>query len=100
MRAIARDGSYLDAVSAMFAAEWMYWSWSRAAAACTIRDPLLKEWINLHAHHDVAEQALWLKTELDAAGETLDANERARLNSIFARAQEFEIAFHQAPYSC
>lgn len=98
MLAIARDGSYLDAVAAMFAAEWMYWSWSTAAAECTIRDPLLKEWIDLHAHDDFAQQALWLKSELDAAGGTLDANERVRLSAIFAGAQELEIAFHQAPY--
>ena len=98
MLAIARDGSYLDTVAAMFAAEWMYWSWSRAAAACTIRDPLLREWIDLHAHDDFKEQALWLKSELDAAGEYLDANERVRLSAIFSSAQELEIAFHQAPY--
>jgi thiaminase len=60
-------------------------------------DPLLKEWIALHAHDDFAQQALWLKSELDAAGATPDANERVRLSAIFSGTQELEIAFHQAP---
>lgn len=98
MLAIARDGGYLDTVAAMFAAEWMYWTWSKDAAACTISDPLLKEWIDLHAHEDFAAQALWLQAELDAAGETMAASERTRLSGIFAKAQKLEIDFHNAPY--
>ena len=98
MLAIARDGGYLDTIAAMFAAEWMYWTWSKAAAAGTISDPLLKEWVELHASDEFAAQALWLKEELDRAGETLDAAERQRLSEIFGKAQELEIAFHDAPY--
>lgn len=98
MLGIARDGGYLDTIAAMFAAEWMYWTWSRAAAAKPISDPLLKEWVDLHAHEDFAAQALWLKAQLDAEGEKLDAGERRRLSAIFGRAQELEIAFHDAPY--
>jgi thiaminase/transcriptional activator TenA len=98
MLAISRDGGYLDTVAAMFAAEWMYWTWSREAALHPMSDPLLKEWVDLHAHEDFAAQALWLKAELDAAGEGMDAGERSRLGGIFGRAQALEIAFHDAPY--
>lgn len=98
MLAIARDGAFLDIVSAMFAAEWMYWTWSKEAAACAIGDPLLREWVDLHAHEDFAAQALWLRDRLDEAGTVLDAAERARLSRIFGRAQSLEIAFHDAPY--
>lgn len=98
MLAISRDGSYLDTVAAMFAAEWMYWTWSKAAAERKIRDPLLKEWVDLHAHPDFAAQALWLKAELDRAGESLSETERSRLSAIFCKAQTLEIAFHDAPY--
>lgn len=99
MLAISRDGGYLDTVAAMFAAEWMYWTWSRQAAVCSISDPLLKEWVDLHAHEDFAAQALWLKAELDAAGEGMDDAERKRLSGIFGMAQALEIAFHDAPYA-
>lgn len=98
MLAIARDGGYLDTVAAMFAAEWMYWTWSKEAAVRQISDPLLKEWVDLHAHADFAAQALWLKAELDQAGEGLSGTERSRLSAIFGQAQSLEIAFHDAPY--
>ena len=49
MLAIARNGGFLDTIAAMFAAEWMYWTWSKTASRCTINDPLLKEWVALHA---------------------------------------------------
>ena len=98
MLAIARDGGFLDTVAAMFAAEWMYWTWCRAANEQAIRDPLLKEWVALHAAPEFAAQAAWLKAELDEAGRTLDARERARLSAIFGEAQRLEIAFHEAAY--
>jgi thiaminase (transcriptional activator TenA) len=98
MLAISRDGGYLDTVAAMFAAEWMYWTWSKEAAQHSMSDPLLKEWVDLHAHEDFAAQALWLKAELDAAGEGMSPQERSRLSGIFGHAQALEIAFHEAPY--
>lgn len=98
MVAIARDGGYLDTVAAMFAAEWMYWTWSKEAAATKISDPLLKEWVDLHAHEDFAAQALWLRAELDEAGKDMPAEERTRLSTIFGKAQALEITFHDAPY--
>ncbi|MBB3396428.1 MULTISPECIES: TenA family protein [unclassified Rhizobium] len=98
MLAISRDGGYLDTVAAMFAAEWMYWTWSKEAAQHKMSDPLLKEWVDLHAHEDFAAQARWLKAELDAAGEAMGPEERSRLSAIFGRAQALEIAFHDAPY--
>lgn len=98
MLEISRDGGYLDTVAAMFAAEWMYWTWSKQAASRQISDPLLKEWVDLHAHEDFAAQAMWLKAELDRAGEKMSPQERSRLSGIFGRAQALEIAFHDAPY--
>lgn len=98
MLAIAKDGGYLDIVTAMFAAEWMYWTWCRQASECRITDPLLKEWVDMHAHPDFAAQAMWLKVELDEAGSSLDPGARARLSAVFGKAQQLEIAFHDAPY--
>lgn len=98
MLEISRNGGYLDTVAAMFAAEWMYWTWSKQAASRPITDPLLKEWVDLHAHDDFARQALWLKAELDNAGEGMGLEERNRLSAIFGKAQALEVAFHNAPY--
>lgn len=98
MLEIAREGTFLDIIAAMFAAEWMYWTWSKAASGCVIGDPLLKEWVAMHADDDFAAQASWLKGELDKAGATLSAGQRARLSGIFGRVQQLEIAFHDESY--
>jgi thiaminase (transcriptional activator TenA) len=95
---IAREGTFLDIIAAMFAAEWMYWTWSTDAAGYKISDPLLKEWVDLHVDEDFAAQANWLKQELDDAGERLDAVKRRRLSNVFKEVQRLEIAFHHAPY--
>jgi thiaminase/transcriptional activator TenA len=99
MLAIARDGGFLDTIAAMFAAEWMYWTWSTEADGAAISDPLLKEWVRLHAEPEFEAQARWLKAVLDEAGETMDLAERKRLSAIFGRAQRLEIDFHEAAYS-
>lgn len=98
MLAISRDGSYLEIVTSMFAAEWMYLSWCRRANGCSISDPLLAEWVALHVQDDFVRQAGWLKAELDAAGDHLDEPTKAGLSALFGRVQELEIAFHDAPY--
>lgn len=98
MLVIAREGTFPDILAAMFAAEWMYWTWSTEAARCAISDPLLREWVALHAHEDFEAQARWLRGELDAAGERIGAGERARLSAVFGQVQLLEIAFHDAAY--
>ncbi len=95
---VARQGTFLDILTAMFAAEWMYWTWSKEIAVRAIGDPLLKEWVDIHADQDFGAQAQWLKSQLDEAGAALRASERARLSNIFGRVQQLEIAFHHAAY--
>ncbi|MCA1408045.1 TenA family protein [Ensifer sp. IC3342] len=98
MLEIARGGTFPDIIAAMFAAEWMYWTWSKAAAGCVTGDPLLKEWVAMHADDDFAAQASWLRSEIDEAGAVLTTGQRARLSSIFGHVLQLEIAFHDAPY--
>ena len=87
-----------DLAAAMFAAEWMYWTWSRRVAAAPIADPLLREWVAMHADDAFAAQARWLRDQIDAADGGLDEATRARLSGVFGRVQELEIAFHEAAY--
>lgn len=98
MLAIAEDGDYLDIVAAMFAAEWMYWTWCRRAASSPSTDLHLREWVDLHAAADFAAQALWLRRQIDDAAPALDEDARDRLSTIFGQVQELEIAFHDAAY--
>lgn len=98
MLTIAETGGYADIVTAMFAAEWMYWTWSRDVAPVQPSDPHLRDWVDLHAAPDFEAQARWLKAEVDRAGHALDDAERDRLVRLFGRVQELEIAFHDAAY--
>ncbi|MQT15535.1 TenA family protein [Segnochrobactrum spirostomi] len=99
MLAIAEAGTYLDVVAAMFAAEWMYFTWCTRASTAAISDLLLKAWVDLHAAPEFEAQARFLKDTLDAAGPGLTEAEAARLSAVFGRAQALEIAFHEAAYA-
>lgn len=96
MLELAATGDFLDIVTAMFAAEWMYWSWSKRAITCPLSDPDLKAWVALHVDDAFASQALWLKQAIDHYGSQADA---PRLSAIFAKVTELEIRFHHAPYA-
>lgn len=95
MHELAKQGDFLDIATAMFAAEWMYWTWSKRAITCQISNADLKAWIALHVDETFAAQALWLKQAIDRYG---SANDVSRLSAIFAQVTELEIAFHHAPY--
>lgn len=99
MLAIAAHGSYLDGIAAMFAAEWMYWTWCKRAGGRTISDPVLRQWVDLHAAEEFADQARWLRRQIDLCGGELGARSRFRLSGVFRRALELEIDFHTAPYN-
>lgn len=98
MLAIAAHGPYVDGIAAMFAAEWMYWTWCRRAAGRTITDPVLRRWVDLHAAEDFADQARWLRRQIDAAGAEMGERSRRHLSGIFRRALVLEIDFHTAAY--
>jgi thiaminase (transcriptional activator TenA) len=98
MLGIAERGTYAEIATAMFAAEWMYWTWCRNAAESRISDPHLRAWIDLHAAPAFEAQARWLKAEVDRAGEALDDAGQAALSHLFGEVQKLEIAFHDAAY--
>jgi thiaminase/transcriptional activator TenA len=94
MLSIARDGSYFDGVAIMLAAEWTYAIWCSRAAKLPISDPILKQWVGLHAEPAFLAQADWLRRQIDAA----DPGQARALSQRFRRALKLEIAFHSAPY--
>lgn len=98
MAAIAADGPYLDVVTILFAAEWMYWHWCSRAAAKPGGNAELRRWVELHAEAAFADQARWLKDEVDGGGETLEEREKIRLTTLFGRVLRLEIDFHTAAY--
>ena len=96
MLRIAREGDFTEIVTAMFAAEWMYWTWCSAAASHDINDAHIRRWVDLHADEAFAAQARWLKRAIDRHASPADHD---RLSAVFGHVMELEIAFHHAPLS-
>lgn len=94
MLEIAQKGHYADILTAMFAAEWMYWTWCSRAALGKIANTHMRRWVDLHADEAFAAQARWLKQSIDRHA---DSEDLSRLSHVFARVIELEIAFHTAP---
>lgn len=98
MLEIARDGDFTAIITAMFAAEWMYWTWCSAVASAQISDPMVRDWINMHAAHGFAAQARWLRDRLDGLGQTMSHAQRNEAVRVFGHVQRLEIDFHEAAY--
>lgn len=99
MLAIARDGSFARIMTAMFAAEWMYWTWCNAHRKAPLRDPLRRDWIAMHAAPAFRQQAQWLRERVDALGRDLDPNAQDDLVALFGQVQRLEITFHDAAWA-
>lgn len=97
MLRVAESGGYHDIIAIMLAAEWMYATWCARASQHPISNPLVAEWVRLHAEPDFLAQRDWLMAQLDAA-QGADAATFQRLSSLFGEALRLEIDFHTAPY--
>lgn len=96
MLQVARRGSYVDIITLMFGAEWMYFHWCVRAAPCPQRDSDLREWLDMHADNAFYHQARWLKEELDRCARTLNEEEKRELSALYANVLRWEIDFHSA----
>ncbi|MCB8883515.1 TenA family protein [Acidisoma cellulosilytica] len=98
MLAIARDGDYADIVAIMLAAEWMYGTWCVRAHRRPSAEPMLRSWVQLHAEPEFLDGADWLRAEVNREAARLNDAQRARLATLFGRALQLEIDFHEAAY--
>lgn len=99
MLAIGRDGEFPAIITAMFATEWMYWTWCARAHRARISDAMIRDWVRLHAEPDFAAQAGWLKARLDVLGTKMSEVEKADAIDVFGSIQALEIDFHEAAYA-
>ncbi|MFD0982625.1 TenA family protein [Tropicimonas aquimaris] len=99
MLEIARDGDFGAIVTAMFAAEWMYWTWCTALRDAAITDPMVRDWVDMHAAPGFTAQAAWLRDRLDVLGADMTEAERDATVRLFGRVQQLEIDFHSAAYA-
>lgn len=106
----AREGDYAETLAVLVPAEWIYESWATAVAEAH-GDPdasppstgaglpfYYAEWIDLHAVPSFVEFVGWLRGQLDAVGPELSANREARVERLFHRTVDCEVAFFDAAY--
>jgi thiaminase/transcriptional activator TenA len=98
MLQIAHSGDFTAIITAMFGAEWMYWTWCRNVADVPMRDPMIRDWVVMHAAPGFAAQAQWLRDRLDALGLAMTPVQRDEAVRVFGHVQQLEIDFHAAAY--
>lgn len=87
------EGGYAETLAVLVPAEWIYLEWATREAADRPDDPLYDEWIELHATPAFAEFVEFLRSELGRVGPTLSPRRRDRVDELFARTVELEVAF-------
>jgi len=93
----AREGGYAETLAVLVPAEWIYLAWASAVEGSPSRF-YLAEWIDLHANEGFESFVTWLRGELDREGEAASARRRARLDRLFRRTVELEVAFFESAY--
>lgn len=106
----AREGGYAETLAVLVPAEWIYESWAVAAAE-EHADPATgppsdgaglpfyyAEWIDLHATDSFRAFVGWLRGQLDAVGPGLSPSRRRRVQRLFRRTVELEVAFFDTHY--
>ena len=97
--AVAETEGYEEILACVFAAEWMYLTWcSKASQSPSSRD-YIQDWVALHAGGAFADHVAWVRSEIDDRGPALADSRQGRLRSLFEKALEAEIAFHDAAYA-
>jgi thiaminase/transcriptional activator TenA len=93
----AGRGGYAEALAVLVPAEWIYRTWAGAVAD----DPgrfYLAEWVALHDDPEFDAFVTWLRTELDREGAGASGRRRRRIDALFGRTVELEVAFFESAY--
>lgn len=95
----ARGGGYAEALGVLVPVEWVYREWATRAAGDERPGRFyLDEWIDLHANEEFDTFVDWLRGQLDAVGPNLAPRRQRRVDELFHRAAELEVAFFDSAY--
>jgi thiaminase/transcriptional activator TenA len=93
----AEQGSFLDIMVCMLAAEWMYLTWCAAASHTPSIRPWIRNWVAMHAAGGFARHVAWMRSWIDLYAPA-DEPRRGALAELFRSALSAEIDFHDAAY--
>jgi len=94
---VRAEGGYAETLAVLVPAEWIYLTWASDVEGSPARF-YLAEWIALHDDEEFAAFVGWLRGELDREGEAASPRRRERLDRLFRRTVELEVAFFEAAY--
>ncbi|RSH81672.1 uncharacterized protein EHS24_007855 [Apiotrichum porosum] len=95
----ARRGDYASALVVLLVAEWLYLDWATPETPRpTPSDWVFAEWIDLHRGDAFEAWVDLLRSETDRVASTADAATLARMEDMFTRAVNLELAFFNAAY--
>ena len=98
----SREGGYAETLAVLVPAEWVYLEWASEVADRAPGGSLdrfyLVEWIELHAVPAFEEFVGWLRSELDREGAAASERRQRKLERLFSRAVDLEVAFFDSAY--
>lgn len=94
----ALEGGYEETVTVTLGAEWIYLDWATHVADRSPSRFYLEEWIDLHATPDFEEYVSWLRDQLDEYGSALSPRRQERVDELFQRTVNLEVAFFDMAY--
>jgi thiaminase (transcriptional activator TenA) len=93
------SADYASCLAVLLVAEWLYLDWATRPDATPPDEPLQREWIELHSGPEFVRWVAFLRSELDRVATALDDAHRLRVQELFGRAVELELAFFDAAYA-
>ncbi len=95
-----RSADYPLCLAVLLVAEWIYLEWAtRPEETLPEEEPIQAEWIALHSGRAFAAWVEFLRAEFDRVCTDLAPAHRERVQELFVRAVELELAFFDAAYA-
>ena len=99
MEQARRSGRYEQMIAVLVVAEWTYLSWAERYEGYDADLPFwFAEWIDLHTGEGFAGVVAYLRGQLDASWDGLEAPQQAEATRLFQAAVQCERAFFDAAY--
>jgi thiaminase/transcriptional activator TenA len=93
-----RSADYPSCLAVLLVAEWLYLDWATRPEETPPEEPLQAEWIALHSGRAFTAWVDFLRAEFDRACTDLERAHRDRVQELFVRAADLELAFFDAAY--
>lgn len=93
-----RQGGYAETLAVLVPAEWIYREWATSRSSPS--EPFyLTEWVDLHDNDEFDAFVNWLRAELDREGAAAAPLRQERLDRLFRRTVDLELAFFDAAFA-